>query len=88
MRLVGGTYKEAGVANLAKFNEAQSWLAEWMAIVRRGSASARRMIVTTAIEQRSNLEEVKYWGHSGWCDLAEYECGVSPIVEAARELSA
>lgn len=88
MRLADGTYKEAGVANLAKFNEAQSWLAEWIASARRGRASARHMIMTTAIEQRRNLEAVKHWGHSGWCDVAEYERGVRLIEEAARELSA
>jgi hypothetical protein len=75
------------MANLAKFDEAQSWLAEWMASARRGSASARHMIVTTAIEQRRNLEEVKRYGHSGWCDVAEYERSVRLIEEAARELS-
>jgi hypothetical protein len=58
-----------------------------MAKARRGDVSARRMILTEAVAQRRNLEEVKRCGHSGWCNVAEYERGVRLIEEAARELS-
>ena len=74
------------MARIDRYHEAQAWLNDWLACVRRGSSYARRRIKEAAVEQRHNLESIKRYGHSGWCNVAEYERSVKMIENAANEL--
>lgn len=66
--------------------EAESWLASYLPSAQRGSEYARKRIIQTAKEQRTNLENVKLFGHSGWCDVDEYEKSVSLLETIANQL--
>lgn len=73
------------MAHLSNYTEAQTWLSDWAARAATGSERARRFIRDAAREQRANLEAVRRNGHSGWCDVREYERSVQMLERAARE---
>jgi len=71
---------------IPNFNDAQSWLNSWQVLADNGSERAKRFIREAAIEQRANLESVKYRGYHPEIQIPEYERGVRLIERAAKTL--
>lgn len=75
------------MARISNFNEARQWLTDWLCEAEDGSEWAKRYIREEAQAQRANVEVVKRRGHSGWCDVGEYERAVVMIEAAAARLN-
>lgn len=75
------------MASMANYNDARTWLLDWLVLAEEGSNRAKRFIVDGAREQRANLEAVKRNG-SSWCEnVEEYERAVVMIEAAAKQLT-
>ena len=74
------------MAYLPNYNEARSWLNDWMALASNGSEYAKRHLRNAAEEQRANLEAVQRAGGHGSINSSEYERSVTMIEDAVSVL--